>query len=425
MVDILKDIEEKRANEQEEQLPDEDYEETTTFEELKDFEKDYEKWKKQGTVGLRNLKQFTDVLDVEELKKLISGLNSEQRKIHDDLCERECAIHEEKEPFHVFIAGEAGTGKSYLTKVLMESFKHLHMKSGSELSKPNILCICPTANAAFIVGGKTIESALQLEGSNYTYKKLSAEREADLRFKYEDVQTIFIDEISMVGSGKFAKINYRLQDLAIGKEKKLFFGGRSSIVTGDWFQLPPVKDKYVFQNTPLDDRPKIAPSHWDENYTICFLKEKMRSKDDIPFGELCDRIARNEITEEDEIFLQSLVRDSPNEDNNEMFQEGKIGMLVTTNDKREKINREKLENLLPDEESITNICEDKCTNILDAPIPPSDMNYTKARGLPSRLQLKVGAPILITVNEPGLWSTPQAQRRFLKIRASLGSCRMW
>ena len=259
--------------------------------------------------------------------------------------------------------------------------------------------MCPTANAAYIVGGKTIESALQLEGTNYSYKKLSADRETDLKFKYEDVSTIFIDEISMVGSGKLAKINYRLQDLADGKDKKKFMGGKSSIVTGDWFQLPPVKDKYIFSNTCLDDRPKIAPSHWDENYKIAFLREKMRSKGDNEFGELCDRIARNELTDQDEKTLESFVRDSPNENNNEMYQSGDIGILVTTNEKREKINQEKLNNLLPSEDIVSNYCKDKCTNIIDAPLPPENMNYTKARGLPFKLHLKVGAPILITVND--------------------------
>ena len=248
--------------------------------------------------------------------------------------------------------------------------------------------------------GKTIESALQLQGSNYTYKKLSAERETDLKFKYDNVETIFCDEISMVGSGKLAKINYRLQDLAHGKNKKLFMGGRSSIVTGDLFQLPPVKDKYIFLNTPLDDRPKIAPSHWDENFKICFLTEKMRSRGEIEFGEVCDRIARNEITEKDEEFLKSLVRNSPNEENNEMFKNGEISILVTTNDKREKINNLKLSQLLPNEVATCSSSEDKCTNLLDAPPPPKDMNYTIAKGLPSNLQLKVDAPILITLNDP-------------------------
>merc|ERR1711954_209184 len=109
---------------------------------------------------------------------------------------------------------------SYLTKVIMESFKLLKRKSREELLKPSILCICPTANAAFIVGGKIIESALQLQGSNYTYQKLSSERGTDLKLKYDSVKTIFIYEISMVGSGKLAKINFRLRDLADGKDKK-------------------------------------------------------------------------------------------------------------------------------------------------------------------------------------------------------------
>ena len=300
----------------------------------------------------------------------------------------------------MFISGEAGTGKSYLTKVIMESFKQLHVKSGNDLSKPSILCLCPTATAAFIVGGKTIESALQLQGSNYTYKKLSAERETDLKFKYDEVETIFCDEISMIGSGKLAKINYRLQDLSHGKNRKLFMGGRSSIVTGDLFQLPPVKDKYIFMNTPLDDRPKMAPSHWDENYKIAFLTEKMRSQGEIAFGETCDRIARDEITDDDVEFLQTLVRKCPNEEDNEFFKNGDISIIVTANDKREKINNAKLEELLPNEVAISSTCEDKCTNLLDAPPPPKDINYTSTKGLPSKIQLKVDAPIMITLNDP-------------------------
>ena len=148
-----------------------DYEETTTAMELEDFEKDLQKWKKEGSKGLQYLKQFTDVICPDELKKLICGLNNQERKIFHDLIERETSISEEKEPYYVFIAGEAGTGKSHLTRVLMEAFKSLRVSSGKEINKPTILAVAPTANAAFIIGGKTIESALGLEGTNYNYKK--------------------------------------------------------------------------------------------------------------------------------------------------------------------------------------------------------------------------------------------------------------
>ena len=173
--DIMDEIEKQREdnmlNEKSEE--ENEYEETTTADELKDFQKDYDKWKKDGQTNLKYLKQFTEVISPEELKKLINGLNSQQRKIFDDIIERETCSITEKGPYHVFIAGEAGTGKSHLTKVLMEAFKTINIRSGKEINKPRILAVAPTANAAFIIGGKTIDSALALEGSNYVYKKLT------------------------------------------------------------------------------------------------------------------------------------------------------------------------------------------------------------------------------------------------------------
>ena len=104
MAEILSEFEESRENLEDE---DEDTEllETTTNEELSDFQKDFDKWISEGSKGLASLKQFVDILQVEEHGKLIGDLNSQQRKIHDDLCERADAIDEEKEPFHVFISG--------------------------------------------------------------------------------------------------------------------------------------------------------------------------------------------------------------------------------------------------------------------------------------------------------------------------------
>merc|ERR1711954_223959 len=132
MAEILMDLEENQNdNEDLEDDLEENFIETTTTEELDDFEKDLKKWQEEESKGLASLKQFTNVLDVEEHRKLISGLNFQQRKIHDDLVEREISNDEDKEPFHVFIAGKAGTGKSYLTKAIMESFKLVNRKSGN------------------------------------------------------------------------------------------------------------------------------------------------------------------------------------------------------------------------------------------------------------------------------------------------------
>ena len=56
---------------------------------------------------------------------------------------------------------------------------------------------------------------------------------ASMKFQYEDVGVIFCDEISMVGSMKLAKINFRLQDLAEGSKKQEFMGGISFVASGD------------------------------------------------------------------------------------------------------------------------------------------------------------------------------------------------
>ena len=93
--------------------------------------------------------------------------------------------------------------------------------------------MAPTANAAFIIGGKTIDSALGFcptDANRYT--QAQAGKMAMMKFQYEDVQVIFCDEISMVGSMKLAKINYRLQDLADGSNKQEFMGGISFVASG-------------------------------------------------------------------------------------------------------------------------------------------------------------------------------------------------
>ena len=176
-------------------------------------------------------------------------------------------------------------------------------------------------------------------------------------------------------------------------------GGRSCIASGDWFQLPPVKNDYIFKNNRQDGRPACAPSHWNENYRIYFLTEKVRSQSDPKFGEVCDRIGRDEITQEDELYLNNLVRVCPHDDDNDLFKTGKHAIIVTTNDQRQQINDEKITKLLQNEPHIICICEDVCTNLPSAPPPPEKLPYTKTKNLPHTITLKVGMPIVITVND--------------------------
>ena len=93
--------------------------------------------------------------------------------------------------------------------------------------------MAPTANAAFIVGGRTIDSALGFSPSDINcYTQANPGKMATMQFQYKDVHVIFCDEISMVGSTKLTKINFRLQDLAQGSKKNEFMGGISFLASG-------------------------------------------------------------------------------------------------------------------------------------------------------------------------------------------------
>ena len=69
-----------------------------------------------------------------------------------------------------------------------------------------------------------------------------------IRARLKKLKTVFIDEISMVGSGMFTFLNARLQQIMGAKE---LFGGISLITVGDLFQLKPVFDKWIFENSVI------------------------------------------------------------------------------------------------------------------------------------------------------------------------------
>ena len=127
-----------------------------------------------------------------------------------------------------------------MVKLLVEAVKLIKIKSGDDLKKPPVIVMAPTANAAFIIGGKTIDSVLgflPVDGNRYT--QANPGKMAMMKYQFEDVHVIFCDEISMVGSMKLLKINYRLQDLVDGSRKQEYMGGVSFVASGNYNNIQP------------------------------------------------------------------------------------------------------------------------------------------------------------------------------------------
>ena len=337
-------------------------------------------------------------MEDEDYLKMIQKLNEQQRPIFDDVVQ--CLYDQiENNPFYLYIGGNAGTGKSFLLQAMINATKVRGKRSGGEVDKPACLILAPTGVAAYLINGSTIESGLGIQPSKEkSYIKSDPSKNSKLRILFEDLLIIFIDEISMVGSDMLVKMNFRLQDI-LGNDK--FFGGVSVVCTGDFGQLPPVGQRMIWESSYLDNRLGICPNYWDEYFNIYFLTEKMRSQDQ-EYSIICDKVRKGLCDEDVTQYMSRHVRHCPSEDLNEKYQSGEFCIIVTTNKSRNRINDAKLAKLLPSAESYFAVAVDKSTNKPNAPKIAQNIPLTRTGQLPTNVQFKVGAPVMITSNSSNI-----------------------
>ena len=235
MIEKLAKQKEKGCQESDEEEEDDDEIETTERYQIAEYEKEHDR--NQAIASLPKDDE-SEELSLLDLRKLITSLNPQQRQIFDEIVERINEEDYEDRPFYIYLAGEAGTGKSYVIKCLIAAVKYWTAKSGQDLNKPSTLVLAPSATAAFLINGKTLESGLSFNmGKHGGYSTGNAAKMTELAFKYEDVALCVFDEISMIGSNKFAVMNYRMQTIALGPKRNMFMGGKSVLAVGDFRQV--------------------------------------------------------------------------------------------------------------------------------------------------------------------------------------------
>ena len=104
-----------------------------------------------------------------EYRKLLRGLNAKHRQVimfHRDWCKKAVvALKQGKpiEPYHVFVSGPGGVGKSHVIGLIHYDTLKPHRLSGAiEPDDVTALLTAPTGVAAFLINGMTIQSALLL-----------------------------------------------------------------------------------------------------------------------------------------------------------------------------------------------------------------------------------------------------------------------
>lgn len=125
---------------------------------------------------------------------------------------------------HIFVTGRAGTGKSTL-------LNHLSWNT----SKQVVIC-APTGVAALNVGGQTIHSLFRLPIGVIADHEI--EQSTDVRKLLNTIDTLVIDEVSMVNADLLDAID---RSLRIARSRRHeAFGGVQVVLFGDPYQLAPV-----------------------------------------------------------------------------------------------------------------------------------------------------------------------------------------
>ena len=141
---------------------------------------------------------------------------------------------------HLFITGNAGTGKSTLLRYFRNT------------TKKSVAVVAPTGIAALNAGGKTIHSFFRFKIGLIDYSKIKRSYQREL---YQHLDTLIIDEVSMLRADLLDAIDKFLRVNA--KNAMLPFGGVQIVFIGDLFQLPPVV---------RDDEEFLFSTQWDTPY---------------------------------------------------------------------------------------------------------------------------------------------------------------
>ena len=210
-------------------------------------------------------------------------------------------------PIYRFLSGGAGVGKTFLLKMLYQSLlKFFNRAPGIDPSLLFILLLAPTGKAAYLLKEKTIHSALKVPiNQSREFKTLDSDRLNTLRTQLEQVRFIFIDEVSMVGSGLLAFVDARLKEVFFTSKS---FGGKSVIACGDLFQLRPVCDSPIFQ-LPRSAYGALATNLWQDLFKMCELTQIMR-QENMEFAQLLNRLREGKHTENDVAVLKTRVTEN-------------------------------------------------------------------------------------------------------------------
>lgn len=279
---------------------------------------------------------------------------------------------------NLLITGGAGTGKSYLTREIISEFEDRGF---------DVIALGSTGISAVNIGGFTIHSFFAF-GISSNLKELrehdrrNRNRLSELKKILSKAELIVIDEISMVSANLLDMVRYRLDSLG--------FSGRV-VMVGDFYQLPPViKRDRVIDNLFGEAIFAFESDAWRVfDPVILELTLSKRTKDSY-FAQILSKIRRGILDSEAiDYFTQLEKKELPNQSQD-------FTRLYSRNIDVNRINMENIARLPGTPRSLHSQLKSQKS------IHPSRVDkWREALPVNDVLELKIGTPILFTVNKWG------------------------
>jgi len=266
---------------------------------------------------------------------------------------------------NIYLTGSAGSGKTFLLNKYISYLKEHNI---------TVAITASTGIAATHMNGMTIHS-----WSGIGIKKELTEKDLDeledkkyLWKRFENTKVLIIDEISMLHDYQLDMIEKVCKRFKRNNEP---FGGIQVILSGDFFQLPPVEKEELLSSMVYESNAwKIL------NPAICYLKEQHRQEDEILL-DILNNIRSNSIEELQYEILESRI--------DVELKNIKPTKLYTHNINVDKENNDELSKI-DSEEKIYKMTETGSENLVGI-LKKSCIAYDE-------LHLKIGAEVMAIKN---------------------------
>lgn len=301
----------------------------------------------------------TQILEAENESKTLSA---EQRHISDAVVTGGKSL---------FYTGAAGTGKSYLLHSIIGKLR-------AKYGEKSVAVCAPTGLAAINIRGETIHKWAGIGLGREDKKALAQKVRGNKKNKerWLSCRTLIIDEVSMLSAELFDKLNFIAKHI---RQDERPFGGIQLVLTGDFFQLPPVVERssaspYVFK----------ADSWHEAIQNKVVMTQVFRQKGDTKFIDMLNQLRMNQITNEGERQYKALAREINNDDGIEPTQ------LFSRNHEVETANKRRMDAL--GGPRFTYEAQDFDENLANKSIYQSMI-------APKSLELKLNAQVMLVKNQ--------------------------